>query len=130
MSKQASTCLLLVEDDPLVRDTVAMMLEEEGYDVVKAADARGAMQMVRNGLDAPLIVTDVDLGPGPSGADLADELHRLRPDLSIIFITGRTTSLQGRILHDREAILPKPFGSELLSRLVKQMAFGGGAARA
>ncbi len=127
MSGTASICLLLVEDDPLVRDTVAMMLEEEGYDVIRAADAQGALQMVRNGLDAPLIVTDVDPGPGPSGADLADEMHRLRPDLSIIFITGRMTSLQGRILDDREAILPKPFGSDSLSRLVKQMAFRGAA---
>lgn len=127
MSNPASICLLLVEDDPLVRDTVAMMLEEEGYDVVEAADARGALQMVRNGLEAPLIVTDVDLGPGPSGADLADELHRLRPDLSIIFITGRTTSLAGRTLDDREAILPKPFESDTLSRLVKQMAVRHGA---
>ena len=127
MSSPASVCLLLVEDDPLVRDTVAMMLEEEGYDVVEAADALGALQMVRNGLDAPLIVTDVDLGPGPSGADLADELRRLRPELSIIFITGRMTSLQGRTLHDREAILPKPFESSALSRMVKRMAFRPGA---
>lgn len=130
MSNPNSVCLLLVEDDPLVRDTVAMMLEEEGYDVVEAADAGGALQMVRNGLNAPLIVTDVDLGPGPSGVDLADELRQLRPDLSIIFITGRVTSLQGRLPHDREAILPKPFESDKLSRLVKQMAGGDGAGTA
>lgn len=130
MSNPAGLCLLLVEDDPLVRDTVAMMLEEEGYEVIEAADAPAALQMVRNGLNAPLIVTDVDLGPGPSGADLADELRRLRPELSIIFITGRTTSLQGRVPHDREAVLPKPFESDTLSRLVKQMAGLPGAGRA
>lgn len=130
MSGSLKSCLLLVEDDPLVRDTVAMMLEEEGYEVIEAADAKGALQLVREGLRAPLIVTDVDLGPGPSGADLADELHRLRPELGIIFITGRITSLQGRVLDPREAILPKPFESCALSRLVRQMGACPGSASA
>ncbi len=130
MSTPAPRCLLLVEDDPLVRDTVAMMLQEEGYEVCEAANAQGALHLIREGLEAPLIVTDVDLGPGPSGADLADELHRLRPELRIIFITGRLSSLHGRMLDEREAILPKPFGSAALSSLVRQMSAAGGAARA
>ena len=73
-------CLLLVEDDELVRETVAAMLEDEGYDVVEASNASAALALVRNGLDVPLIVTDVDLGVGPNGAELADMLRRLRPD--------------------------------------------------
>jgi CheY-like chemotaxis protein len=124
MPAQTDRCLLLVEDDPLVRDTVALMLEEEGFEVIEAADAKAALALVRHGLDAPVIVTDVDLGSGPSGAELADALHRLRPDLRIIFITGRATSLAGRRHDEREAILPKPFESEALSRLVKAMAAG------
>jgi DNA-binding NtrC family response regulator len=115
-------CLLLVEDDPLVRDTVALMLEEEGFDVVEAEDARGALQLVHEGLEAPVIVTDVDLGAGPSGAELADALHRLRPEVRIIFITGRAQSLASRGQDEREAILPKPFESQALSRLVRRMA--------
>lgn len=114
-------CLLLVEDDPLVRETVAAMLEDEGFEVVEAADADAALALVRDGLDAPLIVTDVDLGAGPSGAELADILRRLRPDMRIIFITGRMSSLANRDVDDREAILPKPFASEALSRLVRRM---------
>ena len=106
-----------------MRDTVALMLEEEGFEVVEAARcAQRRCELVRDGLNAPLIVTDVDLGPGPSGADLADELHQLRPELRIIFITGRIASLKDRRLKDREAMLPKPFESDALSRLVKQMA--------
>ena len=115
-------CLLLVEDDALVRDTVALMLEDEGFDVVEAVDAGEALDLVREGLDAPVIVTDVDLGVGPSGAELADALHRLRPELRVIFITGRAQSLAGRGPDEREAVLPKPFESEALSRLVRAMA--------
>ena len=114
-------CLLLVEDDALVRETVAAMLEDEGYEVVEAASAAGALELVRDGLDAPLIVTDVDLGTGPSGAELADMLRRLRPEMRIIFITGRLSSLADRDMDEREAILPKPFASAALSRLVRRM---------
>lgn len=121
MVSKLTRCLLLVEDDPLVRETVAAMLEDEGFDVIEACDAAAALTLVKNGLDVPLIVTDVDLGAGPSGADLADTLRRLRPDLRIIFITGRLSSLADRGTDDREAILPKPFASEALSRLVRRM---------
>ena len=121
MKSTLTRCLLLVEDDPLVRETVAAMLEDEGFEVVEAADAASALTLVRDGLDAPLIVTDVDLGSGPSGAELADMLRRLRPDMRIIFITGRASSLADRHVDEREAVLPKPFASEALSRLVRRM---------
>ena len=121
MAPTSPRCLLLVEDDALVRETVAAMLEDEGYEVVEAANADAALSLVRDGLEAPLIVTDVDLGAGPSGAELADMLHRLRPDMRIIFITGRLSSLADRNVDEREAILPKPFASETLSRLVRRM---------
>ncbi len=121
MEPLITRCLLLVEDDPLVRETVAAMLEDEGYEVVEACDAAAALALVRDGLDVPLIVTDVDLGAGPNGAELADMLRRLRPELRIIFITGRMSSLANRIPDSHEAILPKPFAGEALSRLVRRM---------
>lgn len=97
------------------------MLEDEGYEVIEATDAASALLLVQDGLDAPLIVTDVDLGAGPSGADLADMLRRLRPEMRIIFITGRLSSLADREADEREATLPKPFASDALSRLVRRM---------
>jgi CheY-like chemotaxis protein len=129
MANPDKSCLLLVEDDALVRDTVALMLEDEGFEVVEATDAHDALQKVRDGLQAPLMVTDMDLGAGPSGAELADALHRVRPDLRVIFITGRIASLANRIFDEREAVLPKPFESEALSRLVRQMTVQAGPLR-
>ena len=122
--KSLSRCLLLVEDDDLVRDTVALMLEEEGFEVIEASDARQALGLIDGGLDVMAMLTDIDLGAGPSGIELADALHRMRPDLRVIFITGRTGSLAGRVMDDREAVLPKPFASEALSRIVRRMTSG------
>lgn len=121
MPKSNRICLLLVEDDVLVRTTVAMMLEDEGFHVVEAATAGEAQSLIRGGLNASVMVTDVDLGAGPSGPELADWLHGQRPDLSIIFITGRTASLAGRQRDVREAMLPKPFEGSVLSDLVRKM---------
>jgi len=122
MNDDSPSCLLLVEDDPLVRDTVALMLEEDGFEVVEADNAQAALLLIRDGLQARMIVTDVDLGPGPSGVDLADELHRIRPELRIIFITGRGTSLWDRGSDEREAVLPKPFPIHALSGLIRRMS--------
>ena len=121
MSKAECIYLLLVEDDILVRTTVAMMLEEDGFRVVEASTAAEAVQLMRNGLKALAMVTDIDLGAGPSGTELADQLRALRPDLAIIFITGRSASLAGRKLGSQEAILMKPFEGSALSLLIRRM---------
>ena len=101
-------CLLLVEDD--------------GFGVVEAATAEEALQLMKGGLDAPVMVTDVDLGAGWNGMELADQLRALSPNLVIIFITGRTASLAGRSLGPREAVLPKPFEGSELAQLVRRMS--------
>ncbi len=114
-------CLLLVEDDILVRTTVALMLEDDGFRVVEASTAAEAQNLMHGGLNVVVMVTDVDLGAGPSGMELADQLRAQQPDLAIIFITGRLASLAGRRLSLREAILPKPFEGSALSQLVREM---------
>lgn len=122
MSNASPTCLLLVEDDALVRLTVAMMLEDHGFGVVEAATGEEALRLMEQGLDAPVMVTDVDLGAGVSGLELADRLRARRPDLVIVFITGRVASLRGRMLGPREAVLPKPFEAGDLAELVRRLA--------
>lgn len=122
MHETTRICLLLVEDDILVRTTVALMLEDDGFSVVEASTAAEAQRLMQGGLNAVVMVTDVDLGAGPSGLELADRLRTHQPDLGIIFITGRLASLAGRRRSLREAILPKPFDGSALSRLVRELA--------
>ncbi len=114
-------CLLLVEDDILVRTTVALMLEDDGFCVVEASTAAEAQRLMQDGLNAVVMVTDIDLGAGPNGLELADRVRNQQPDLAIIFITGRIASLAGRQPSLREAILPKPFEGSALAQLVREM---------
>ena len=112
------SCLLLVEDDTLVRMTVAMMLEDDGFGVVEAGNADEAWRLINGGLRVDAVVTDVDLGHGPTGVQMVEGLRDVLPDVAVIFITGRPTSMAGRALGPREALLSKPFqGSDLSDTL-------------
>lgn len=122
MAATSRNCLLLVEDDALVRMTVALMLEDDGFGVVEAGTAEDALRLMEAGLDAPVMVTDVDLGPGRNGMELAEQMRLMRPDMAIVFITGRPASVAGRLLGPREAVLPKPFEGSELSRLVRELS--------
>ncbi len=124
MASLPCNCLLLVEDDELVRDTVSLMLQEDGFTVIEAGSAAEAIELVRGGLDVPIVVTDVDLGDGANGTELADAMFKIRPDLRVIFITGRTGSLANRARSEREAVLAKPFESAALSSLIQRMTVG------
>ncbi len=113
--------LLLVEDDDLVRLVVAMMLEDLGFTVAKATTGEAALQQLKSRLDVDILVTDIDLGPGISGLQLADEVRASRPELPVVFVTGRLTTLQGRPRREREVYLPKPFNGETLARVVHNL---------
>lgn len=114
-------CLLLVEDDPLIRLTIAMLMEDHGFRVSQAGTAEEAIRIMEGGLNAPVLVTDVDLGVGLTGPQLADHLRERWPNLVVVFITGRPASLGSRPAGPREAMLPKPFEAGALAALVQRM---------
>ena len=108
--------LLLVEDDPLVREMAARVLRAGGYRVLVAADGAEALQVAsREGAALRLLATDVVL-PGLDGKTLADELVRRLPGLRVLFISGHTREVVGRHgVDDAVAeFLAKPFTAPAL----------------
>lgn len=114
--------LIFVEDDAIIRDVAVEHLQEHGYDVVEAATAEDAMQRMAGAPAPHLVVTDIDLGEGRSGLDLADWLHARWPDLNVIFASGRLDRLKGRAPDPREMSLAKPFRLRNLIELVRSSA--------
>jgi CheY-like chemotaxis protein len=108
--------ILLVDDDPVVRLTLARALTERGYDVHTAADGQAAITILEGLGTLPAIaVTDLQM-TGGSGEELVRTLTRRYPDLPVIFMTAylaryRTAYLPGPILE-------KPFRADELCELI------------
>ena len=103
--------VLLVEDDPDVRSTIALLLEREGHHVLQASGpAQARAQLAEHGDAIGVMITDVVM-PGESGRALADEMATARPDLKILFASGYTDDEIERVLGtDRPVrLLRKPF---------------------
>ncbi|WP_439599126.1 PAS domain S-box protein [Falsiroseomonas sp.] len=114
--------LLVVEDDPLVRDHVAAQLRELGYRVVMAGHAAAALDALWLHDDFDLLFTDVVMPGGMNGPALAQEAQRIRPGLRVLFTSGYTEN--GIVHHGRldpgVQLLNKPYRRRDLAEKVRQ----------
>ncbi|HEY5412219.1 MAG TPA: ATP-binding protein [Caulobacteraceae bacterium] len=80
--------MLLVEDEDSVAALVGEMLNELGYDVVRAATAAAALRLLEVAGEFELMFSDMVMPGRMSGMDLAREVSRRRPDLPVVLTTG------------------------------------------
>jgi PAS domain S-box-containing protein len=112
--------ILLIEDEPGVRQMTSRSLQEYGYGVVEASGGHQALGVLeRDDGRIDLLVTDVVL-PGMDGPELARRAAELRPDLPVLFISGYTDDeiVRRGLLQDGQPFLQKPFTPETLARKV------------
>ena len=115
----AGETVLVVEDEPIVRDLIVEALQVAGYRTMQAVDGFSGLRILQSGVHLDLLVTDVGL-PGMNGRQLADQARQSRPDLKVIFITGyaETVANASGFLDSRMAMVTKPFTPDaLLSRI-------------
>lgn len=79
--------VVVVENEPLMRDLIGKTLEGAGFKVTTAANAADAKR-VHLAIDPDAMVIDIELGPGPDGFDLAASLIAESPEISIVFLTN------------------------------------------
>jgi CheY-like chemotaxis protein len=123
--------ILVVEDDDAVRDSVCTMLGQLGYRVRSAGDAQTALDMLRQGVPADLVFTDVVM-PGPLRApDMVRAALVLRPGLAVLYASGHTRGavLQG-VGGAEPLLLNKPYRREQLARCVRQALAQAATSRA
>ncbi|QGN55374.1 response regulator [Novosphingobium sp. Gsoil 351] len=81
--------VLLFEDEPLVAMFVRQALEDEGFKVLLATDSREAKEALEEEIDtAAALVTDIRLGTGLSGWELARLAREHRPGLPVVYVSG------------------------------------------
>ncbi len=114
--------ILVVDDDPGVRDVTASFLRELGCEVLEASSGAGALATLNGATDVDFAVIDFAM-PGMNGRELADELKQRRPNLPLLFITGYADLTELGDVQD-DLILMKPFTNDDLRRRLHQMAAG------
>jgi two-component system, chemotaxis family, CheB/CheR fusion protein len=116
--------ILIIEDDPEVRDLLDHLLKDEGYRTAVAADGAAALSLVTEGKARPdLILTDFNLPNGMDGlqaaAKLRDKLHRKTP---VIILTGDiSTGTSREIALQNCAKLDKPIKLKELTQAIQQI---------
>jgi DNA-binding NtrC family response regulator len=81
--------LLIVDDEPLIRSSLAEFLEQEGFSVRIAADGQQALQLAQT-VSFDLVLTDIQM-PGMDGVELLEKLHQINPEIFVILITAYGT---------------------------------------
>jgi PAS domain S-box-containing protein len=114
--------ILLVEDEPAVLEYARRVLDQQGYTVHACNDASQAIQFVEGLSATDLVVSDIVL-PGMSGHGMMSRLRRQNPDLPVIYVSGYATESVIRQVMSEPGVsfLPKPYSSESLARMVREV---------
>ena len=115
--------ILLIDDEPTVRDTLQLLLQRAGYRVFAAADGTsGVAEFERQTAEIALVITDMML-PDQTGTEVVKTLRRQRPTLPVIAISGMMASGHfDELLHYEPAVecLSKPLSPATLLGAVRR----------
>lgn len=114
--------VLLVEDEAIISEWVKEILVEEGFVVYAVASAREALDWLERLPELDVLFTDINLPGGMDGSRLARIAHDIRPDLTVVYASGRVNGIDPKVRVPGSTFVPKPYMpsqiSSLLSRIV------------
>ncbi len=114
--------ILLVEDEEAVRRLAHSILQRNGYEVIEAQSGGEAFLICQQERKIDLLLTDVIM-PHTSGAQLADWVHTIRPDLKVLYMSGYTenAAVLHAVLHSKVAFVQKPLTPDALLTKVREV---------
>jgi len=120
--------IMVVEDEPAVRDMIGQLLERAGYDVVAVADGLEATTTAASGQAIDVLVTDVVM-PNMSGIDLAEQMMDRYPLIGVVLLSGYTAETLNieRVTARGATFVPKPITSQRLIQAVQAAALARAA---
>ncbi|MFX1682829.1 ATP-binding protein [Mitsuaria sp. CC2] len=107
--------VLLVEDEPAVRELTAQALEERGFTVKTAPTADHALDVLRGGLAADVVLTDIVMPGTRSGVDLVRTLKVLKPTLPVVLASGHPVRIEEA---PNVPLVPKPYDVDVLASVL------------
>ncbi|NQV59017.1 MAG: PAS domain S-box protein [Alphaproteobacteria bacterium] len=121
-----SGTILVVEDDPEVREITVAMLHELGYSVLETGAGAEAMELIAATPQLDLLLSDVVLPEGMSGRALAENARAIIPDLKVLFMSGyaRDAFAADGNPDPGDELLEKPFHKNDLARMIRRALNG------
>jgi PAS domain S-box-containing protein len=119
--------ILVVEDEPAVRELVRELLKQHGYRVLEAESGPRALEIWRqHKQEIALLLTDVVMPEAMNGRELAERLCAERPGLKVIFTSGYSADVLGRehLLERGIRYVQKPFHPKRLVQIVRDCLDG------
>lgn len=113
--------ILLVEDEPAVRKTIARQLGALGYSVVEASNGLDAVKLLQEVPEIRLVLTDIVMPGALTGPQLVREIRKSRPELPAILMSGypEETAMSGGGIDPQDLQLMKPISMADLARAIR-----------
>lgn len=115
------TRILIVEDEPLIREMMTETLGDAGYDVLEAENGERASRLMQEPDNIDLLLTDVNMPGTVDGIAVAEQAHAQDPALPVVFVTGGSDALAQRGIGGQEHVLAKPFMANRLVETVRRL---------
>ncbi len=125
-SNPASARVLIVDDEPAIREFVERTLQIAGHQTHTAASGSEAITAIESAGPFDLLLTDLRM-PGMTGDELARRVRQRQPDVKVLYLTGFSDQLfddKGALWED-EAFLDKPVTAHGLLQAVSLLLYGG-----
>ena len=126
---EISKTILVVDDEDSIRNLAALVLEDDGYQVLKARHSDEALLLLDSYKDqVHLLLTDVKMDPFLTGCELAKCIRLMRPDIGVLYISGfpNNPMVQQEVMEARAAFLAKPFSPKELLEKVRGVLVAAG----
>ena len=117
--------ILVVEDEVLILQMIESALEDGGFKVKSAASAERAIQKL-DARESPFcaLVTDINLGRGISGWELAKRAREINPAIAVIYVTGHGADEWATHGLPKSVVIEKPFAIAQLVTAVASLVNG------
>jgi signal transduction histidine kinase len=119
------TVVLVVEDNPSVREVAAAMIEDMGFETLVAGSGAEGLGIIENRPDIDLVLSDVIMAGGMNGPELAAKALKVRPELKVLFMSGYAPGSvrQMQNLPNTIDLVNKPFTrTDLVEKVTRALA--------
>lgn len=125
METDYSGTVLVVEDEPGVRDVAVQMLKFTGFNVLEAIDAQSGLELFNQNPEIDLVFSDVIMPGGTSGIEMAKEMLARKPQTLILLATGYSAKAEALVNKAAQSenigVVAKPYDINKIPALISTM---------